>query len=52
MSAKDRKRLLEDRKALQDAIRTALAINDDAEVERLKRHLNWLEDYLKGETND
>ena len=47
----DRNRLLEDKKALQDAIRNALAINYDAEVERLKKHLVWLENYLgKGET--
>ena len=46
----DRQRLIEDRKALQDAIRTALAIPDDEEVKRLTKHLAWLENYLrKGE---
>ena len=45
----DRQRLIEDRKALQDAIMTALAIPDDEEVNRLTKHLEWLENYLKGE---
>ncbi len=48
----DRKRLLEDRKALKEAIkaRKALALIDDAEIVRLERHLEWLENYLrKGE---
>ncbi len=49
---KDRKRLLEDKKALQAAIkaRKVLALNEDAEVVRLERHLEWLDNYLKGET--
>ena len=45
----DRQRLLEDRKALQDAIKRALALSDDEEVKRLTRHLKWLDNYLKGE---
>ena len=44
---KNRQRLIEDKKALQDAIKRALAINDEDEVKRLTSHLNWLEDYLK-----
>ncbi len=43
----DRQRLIEDRKALQDAIKRALALNDDEEVKRLTKHLNWLENYLR-----
>ena len=46
----DRKRLVEDKKALQDAIKRAMSAEDDEEVERLKKHLVWLENYLrKGE---
>ena len=45
----DRKRLLEDRKALKEAIkaRKVLALKDDAETVRLERHLEWLDNYLK-----
>lgn len=46
---KDRQRLLEDRKALQDAIMRALALGDEKEVNRLTKHLEWLDNYLKGE---
>lgn len=42
-----RQRLIEDKKALQDAIKTALALDDTEEVNRLTRHLEWLENYLK-----
>jgi len=49
---KDRQRLIEDRKALQDAIKRAMAIPDDEEVERLKKHLNWLDNYLKENKNE
>ena len=50
---KDRKRLLEDKKALQVAIkaRKALVLEDDAETNRLEKHLAWIENYLrKGES--
>ena len=43
----DRQRLIEDKKALQDAIKRALANNDEEEVNKLERHLEWLEKYLK-----
>ena len=43
---KDQQRLIEDRKALQDAIKRALTANDEEEVKRLTKHLNWLEEYL------
>ena len=43
---KDRQRLIEDRKALQDAIKRALTANDDEEVKRLTKHLNWLENEI------
>ncbi len=43
---KDRQRLIEDKKALQDAIKRALAVNDTDEVNRLTKHLEWLENYL------
>lgn len=42
-----RQRLIEDKKALQDAIKTALALGDTEEVNRLTKHLEWLENYLK-----
>lgn len=44
-----RQRLIEDRKALQDAIKRAMAANDEEEINRLTNHLNWLNNYLKGE---
>lgn len=48
---RNRKRLIEDRKALQDAIMRAMAVNDKEEVNRLTKHLEWLDNYLrKGET--
>ena len=43
----DRKRLIEDKKALQDAIKRALALDDEDEVNRLTKHLNWLDNYLR-----
>ena len=43
---KDRQRLIEDKKALRDAIKRALVAEDDKEVERLTKHLNWIENYL------
>lgn len=43
----NRQRMIEDRKALQDAIKRALALNDEEEVNRLENHLKWLEEYLK-----
>ena len=46
---KDRQRLIEDKKALQDAIKRALTRDDEDEVERLTEHLNWLENYLSQE---
>ncbi len=48
---KDRQRLLEDHKALQDAIKTALAIPDEEEIKRLTKHLNWLDNFLKENKN-
>ena len=48
---KDRQRLLEDKKALQDAIKRAVTANDQKEIDRLTKHLEWLDNYLrKGET--
>lgn len=44
--AKNHQNLIEDKNALQDAIKRALAINDKEEVERLTSHLMWLENYL------
>ncbi len=44
---KDRQNLIEDKKALQDSIKRALALGDEEEVDRLTKHLEWLEDYLK-----
>lgn len=44
---RDRQRLIEDRKALRDAIKRALTANDDEEVTRLEKHLEWLENFLK-----
>ena len=44
---KNHQRLIEDKKALQDAIKTALAISDTDEVNRLTKHLEWLDKYLK-----
>ncbi len=43
---KDRQRLIEDKKALQDAIKRAMALPDKEEVERLTEHLNCLNNYL------
>ncbi len=45
----NRQRLIEDRKALQDAIKRAITANDQEEIDRLTEHLNWLENYLQGE---
>lgn len=52
MSAKDRQRLIEDRKALRDAIKRAMAVEDEEEIERLTKHLNWLDNYLKENRNE
>ena len=38
----DQQRLNEDRKAVQDAIKRALALDDKDEVNRLASHLEWL----------
>jgi hypothetical protein len=43
---KGRQNLIEDKYALQDAIKRALTINDEEEVKRLTSHLKWLENYL------
>lgn len=43
----DRQRLIEDRKAVQDAIRRALALDDEEEVNRLTPHLNWLDKEIR-----
>lgn len=49
MSAKpNRKRLIEDKKALEDAIRRAVVLGDEEEINRLTKHLEWLDNYLKG----
>ena len=45
----NRQRLVEDKKALQDAIKRAITANDQEEIDRLTKHLNWLEKYLQGE---
>lgn len=44
---KNRQRLLEDKKALEDAIRKAVVLGDDGEINRLTKHLEWLDNYLK-----
>ncbi len=49
---KDRQRLIEDKKALQDAIKRALAVSDTDEVNRLTKHLEWLDKYLKENRNE
>lgn len=47
----NRQRLIEDKKALRDAIKRAITAGDEEEVNRLTSHLSWLEKYLKkGET--
>ena len=46
------KHLLEDKKALQDSIKRALTANDDEEVKRLTKHLEWLNNYLKENENE
>ncbi len=46
MVKQSRQNLIEDKKALQDAIRSALVIEDKEEVDRLIEHLKWLENYL------
>lgn len=50
MSKKNHQRLIEDKKALQDAIKRALAISDTDEMNRLTKHLEWLEKLLKEQT--
>jgi len=35
--------MIEDRKAVRDSIRRALALDDKEEVKRLTPHLNWLD---------
>ncbi len=44
---KNRQRLIEDKKALEDAIRRATALGDEDEINRLMKHLEWLDNYLK-----
>ena len=44
---KDRQRLIEDKKALEDAIRRAIVLGDEEEINRLTKHLEWLDNYLK-----
>ena len=44
--------LAEDKKALQDAIKKALAINDTDEVNRLTKHLEWLDKFIKEKRNE
>ena len=46
---KDRQRLIEDKKALEDAIRRAVVLGDDEEINRLTKHLEWLEKNLDNE---
>ena len=48
---RNRQNLIEDKKALQDAIKRALAVNDTDEVNRLTKHLEWLDKYLKENKN-
>lgn len=43
----NQKRMIEDRKAIQDAIKRALALSDEEEVKRLTKHLNWLEKEIR-----
>lgn len=43
----DRQRLIEDRKAVQDAIKRALALDDEDEVKRLTSHLEWLDKEIR-----
>lgn len=40
-------RMIEDRKALQDAIKEAFTLNDKDEVNRLTSHLNWLDEEIR-----
>ena len=48
---KSRQRMIEDKKTLRYAIKRAITANDDEEVKRLTKHLEWIENYLKqGET--
>lgn len=49
---KDRKRLIEDKNALEDAIRRAVVLGDEEEINRLTKHLEWLENYLKENKNE
>lgn len=48
---KDRQRLIEDKKALEDAIRRAVVLGDEEEINRLTKHLEWLDNYLKENEN-
>lgn len=43
----NRQRLIDDHKALRNSIKRALALGDEKEVDRLTRHLLWLNGYLK-----
>ena len=45
----NRQRMIEDRKALRDAIKRAMSLGDSEEVNRLTKHLEWLDNYLKEE---
>ena len=49
---KDRQRLLEDKKAFEDAIRRAVVLGDGEEINRLTKHLEWLDNYLKENKNE
>lgn len=44
---RNRQRLIEDRKAVEDAIRRAMALDDKEELNRLMEHLEWLDNYLQ-----
>ena len=43
----NRQRMIEDRKAVRDSIRRALALDDKEEVKRLTPHLEWLDKEIR-----
>lgn len=43
--------MIEDRKAVRDSIKRALAVGDKEEVARLTKHLEWLDEYLRENEN-
>lgn len=43
--------MIEDRKAVQKAIKRAKGLGDTEEVNRLTKHLEWLDNYLKENEN-